>query len=71
MQGTQVWSLVRELSSHMPWGNWAHMPQPEKTTCCNEEPTLHHKDSTAKNKQTKCLSTAKDFILATVILEAR
>ena len=27
MQGTQVCSLVRELRSHMPLGNWAHSLQ--------------------------------------------
>ena len=30
MQGTQVWSLVRERGSHMPWGNWDHAPQWER-----------------------------------------
>ena len=25
MQGTPVWSLVRELRSHMPWGSQAHV----------------------------------------------
>ena len=29
MQGTLIWSLVRELRSHMPWSNYAHMPQRE------------------------------------------
>ena len=27
MQRTRVWSLVRELRSHMPRSNWAHTPQ--------------------------------------------
>ena len=27
MQGTQVWSLVGELRSRMPWSNWACMLQ--------------------------------------------
>ena len=27
MQGTRVWALVKELRSHMPWGNEARAPQ--------------------------------------------
>ena len=48
MQGTRVRSLVGELRSHMPWGNYAHAPQllsMEATTrepaCRNKEPTHH------------------------------
>ena len=38
--GMQVWSLVRELRSHMLQGNQAHMPQLLKPMCW--EPVLHN-----------------------------
>ena len=47
-EGTQVWSLVRELRSHVLWGNQAHVPQLlhsrawalqlEKPVCHDEDP---------------------------------
>ena len=38
MQGTQVWSLVRELRSHMPQRNWAWEPQWESPCITTQDP---------------------------------
>ena len=42
MQGMQVQSLVWELSSHMPWGNWACAPQLESLCAATTKPTRHN-----------------------------
>ena len=52
MQGTQVWSLVLELRSHMPLGNYAWMPQLLSTSTSepmhhNKEPECHNRDPVA------------------------
>ena len=38
MQGTQVWSLVSELRSHMPQRNWAWEPQRESPCVTTQDP---------------------------------
>ena len=44
MQGTWVWSLVRELRSHMPWGNQACTPQlPSPHASAREKPVHGNK----------------------------
>ena len=35
IQETWVWSLVLEVRSHMPWGNWACMQQPRPSIAKN------------------------------------
>ena len=44
MQGTWILPLVRELRSHMPSGNQAHVPQLEKAERRNEEHVCCEKD---------------------------
>jgi len=57
VQWGQVWSLVRELRSHVlqlslgaasaePLGSRAHTLQLEKVFCSNKEPTYHKEDPT-------------------------
>lgn len=55
MQGTLVESLVGELSSHMPQGNQASVPQPENlcpatTEACTLKP-MHHNQSPCTEMQ--------------------
>ena len=38
MQGSQVWSLLGELRSHMLWGNSSPPATAREATCCNEDP---------------------------------
>ena len=46
MKGTQVPSLVQELRSHMPQGNyWALRPQLESPCAVMKDPTWHNEDS--------------------------
>ena len=39
MQGMWLWSLVREIKSHMPWRNWAHKPQLESPCAATKDAT--------------------------------
>ena len=64
MQRTWVRSLVRDLKSHMPQGNWAHMLQLESLcaamkdlTWCNENHAASTKTNAVKNKIKYKIST--------------
>ena len=50
-QGTCVWSLVRELRSHMPGGNWVHPLQQRPTTAYNSPKPKPTKKETRKHIQ--------------------
>lgn len=61
MQGTWVSSLIRELGSHMLWGNWAHTPNywspcALKSMPCNER--NHHKEKPLLSATRECPCTA-------------
>ena len=50
MQGDKG-SLARELRSHRPWGNQAHVSQPKEPMHCNKSSCLPQlRLDTAKNK---------------------
>ena len=60
----QVQSLLRELRSHMPQGNWACIPQLEKPPCCNEKSMYHNKEpvqAKLKKKNWQIIKTAKSL----------
>ena len=60
LQGTQVWSLVRELRFHMPLGNYTWMPQLLSTSTSepmhhNKEPECHNWDPVAVQSLSRVL----------------
>ena len=59
VQVTQVWSLVRELISHVPGGNKAHAPQHAQTDflVCMLSVCCHKKHSQAQQSRFKTQSS--------------
>ena len=66
-QGMEVWPLVRELRSHMLWGNYARVLQLEKSASCNqrEAPTSYSQQPAHHNEDPVQPKKKKDFSAAT------
>ena len=64
MHGTRVWSLVRELRSHVPLSNQAHTPQLERPRATRKDPACHNWDLMQLNKWTKYFLKKENAIKA-------
>ena len=68
VQGTQVWSLVRELKSHMSQSNWAcvlQLPKPVcRRACAPQQEKPPQWEACAPDREQPLLATARESLHA-------